>query len=240
MPKSGWGGERTSGSRRGRWSTEEIARFKDLYGLKDDHAIARELGRTVPSVRNMARQLYDREPHDGPWSAEDVDALKRYLGASSVETIARILGRSKEDVQSRIAELARVKRTGEWSADEIGEFKRVFGTRTDEDLAIVFGRRLQDIRRQAKALCLSKDKAFLRRLRGGREATRMPRWTGAELDLLRDIYPRCSNLEIAQKLHRSVKSVVSKAHHLGLKKDPVRLQEMGRENVSLRYRRREG
>ena len=59
-------------------------------------------------------------------------------------------------------------------------------------------------------------------------------------DLLGDLYPRCSNLEIAQKLQRSVKSVVSKAHHLGLKKDPVRLQEMGRENVSLRYRRRDG
>lgn len=240
MPKSGWGGERASTPRRGRWSTEEIARFKDLYGLKDELAIARELGRTIASVRNMARQLYDREPREGPWAPQEVTALKRYLGASSVETIARILARSKEDVQAQIAELARVKHTGEWTADEVGEFKRLFGTRTDEDLAILFGRRLEEIRRQGEVLCLSKDKAFLRRLHGGKEATRMPRWTAAELDLLRDLYPRCSNLEIAQQLQRSVKSVVSKAHHLGLKKDPVRLKEMGRENVSLRYRRREG
>jgi hypothetical protein len=32
-----------------------------------------------------------------------------------------------------------------------------------------------------------------------------------------------------------VKSVVSKAHNLGLKKDRERLREMGRENVRLRY-----
>lgn len=240
MPKSGWGSEPTSTPRRGRWSTEEIARFKDLYGLKDELAIARELGRSLSSVRNMARQVFDREPRVGPWEAHEVEALKRYLGASPVETIAQILARPKEEVQAQIAELARIKRSGGWTADEIGEFKRLYGTRTNEDLAILFSRRLEDIRRQAKELCLSKDKAFLRRLRGGREATRMPRWTSSELALLTDQYPRCSNLEIAQQLQRSVKSVVSKAHHLGLKKDPVRLKEMGRENVSLRYRRREG
>jgi hypothetical protein len=32
-----------------------------------------------------------------------------------------------------------------------------------------------------------------------------------------------------------VKSVVSKAHHLGLKKSDDRLREMGRANVSVRY-----
>ena len=32
-----------------------------------------------------------------------------------------------------------------------------------------------------------------------------------------------------------MKSVVSKAHNLGLKKDRERLREMGRENVRLRY-----
>jgi hypothetical protein len=63
----------------------------------------------------------------------------------------------------------------------------------------------------------------------------MPRWSNAELDLLRELYPRTSNLDIAQRLQRSVKSVVSKAHHMGLKKELERLQEMGRENVRLRY-----
>ena len=41
---------------------------------------------------------------------------------------------------------------------------------------------------------------------------------------------------MAQLLGRSVKSVVSKAHDLGLKKSEKRLETMGRENVELRYR----
>jgi hypothetical protein len=53
------------------------------------------------------------------------------------------------------------------------------------------------------------------------------------------MYNTNSNLEIAQDLQRSVKSVVSKAHNLGLKKSSDRLQEMGRQNVDLRYKRSE-
>ena len=65
----------------------------------------------------------------------------------------------------------------------------------------------------------------------------MPRWTDPELQVLRQLYPGESNLQIAQQLGRSVKSVVSKAHNLGLKKDKARLEEMGRQNVRLRYDR---
>ena len=62
MQQSRWIRERTSTSRRGRWSTDEIGRLEEVYGLKDDATIARELGRSVKSVRNMARQIFDREP----------------------------------------------------------------------------------------------------------------------------------------------------------------------------------
>jgi len=40
--------------RKGRWSQAEIARLREVYGLRDDHQIARELNRTVQSVRRMA------------------------------------------------------------------------------------------------------------------------------------------------------------------------------------------
>lgn len=239
--KSKWGGEKAVAPRRGRWSAEEIARFRELYGLKDEATIARELNRSVVSVRNMAQQIYDRQTaRTGPWTAGDMEALRLYLGASPVSTIARILGRSAEEVNGQIAELARQRKSGEWSQDDIGLLKRVFGTRSDEDLAILFGRGIEEVCTKAHGLCLGKDKAFLRRRSGGKEATRMPRWRPDELKLLQDLYPGCSNLDIAQQLGRSVKSVVSKAHHLGLRKDPSRLREMGRQNVSLRYSRRDG
>ena len=64
---------------------------------------------------------------------------------------------------------------------------------------------------------------------------------GLDLNLLVVLYEvlRVGSItEAARRLGRSVKSVVSKAHHLGLRKNPERLVEMGRENVGLRYRDR--
>jgi len=139
-------------------------------------------------------------------------------------------------VQQQIVELRRVQQAGRWTQDEIAEFKRLYGTRTDEDLALIFGRTLESVKRLGARYCLAKDKAFVRKLTGS-AATRMPRWDPPEIEKLRQLYPISSNLDIAQKLNRSVKSVVSKAHNLGLKKEVDRLREMGRENVSMRYKK---
>jgi hypothetical protein len=205
-----------------------------MYGLRPDEAIARDLGRTPQSVRKMADELFRAATKQGPWTADDIQQLKRYLGASAPETIARILGRDLTEVQEQIVELSRVQQNARWTREENGELRRLYGTRSDSDLAVIFGRSLEAVERQARKLCLAKDKAFIKRV-AGEGATRMPRWSNAELDLLRELYPRTSNLDIAQRLQRSVKSVVSKAHHMGLKKELERLQEMGRENVRLRY-----
>jgi hypothetical protein len=220
--------------RRGRWSQAEQARLKELYGLRDDAAIARELKRPVTSIRRMAEKLFTGPERSGPWTANEVMELRRYLGATSPEVIARILGRPTQEVTERIFELGRIKRDGSWPREELAEFKRIYGTRTDEDLSRIFGRSLEEIRKLADEHALAKDKAFVRKL-AGEAATRMPRWRDEELELLRRDYPVQSNLELARSLGRSVKSVVSKAHHLGLKKSTERLRTMGRENVSLRY-----
>jgi len=68
----------------------------------------------------------------------------------------------------------------------------------------------------------------------------MPRWCKEDVARLRELYPETPNLDIAKQLERTLKSVVSKAHDLGLKKSPDRLRDMGRENVALRYQRDEG
>jgi hypothetical protein len=237
VASSRWGGGKASSSpRRGRWSQAEIARLQELYGLRDDDAIARELNRPVGSVRKMADQVFRRATRTGPWSSKEVLDLKRYLGATTNEVIARILGRTAQEVQQQITELGRIQQTGRWTQAEIVEFKRLYGTRTDEDMALIFGRSVESVKRLGARYCLAKDKAFVRRMTGS-SATRMPRWSSDEIEKLKDMYPRMSNLDIAQDLNRSVKSVVSKAHNLGLKKEVERLREMGRENVSLRYRK---
>jgi DNA-binding CsgD family transcriptional regulator len=221
-------------SKRGRWSIAELARLRELYGLRDDAVIARELKRPVTSIARMARSLFPEEVKSGPWTANEVQTLKRYLGATTPEVIARILGRSVETVQSQIFDLGRIHGKSSWSRSEVSDFKRIYGTRTDEDLSRIFGREVREIRRVAQEHGLSKDKAFLRKIHG-EPATRMPRWRAEELETLRENYATLSNLEMARRLGRSVKSVVSKAHHLGLRKSTDRLREMGRENVSARY-----
>lgn len=228
------GMSRSSAPRRGRWSQAEQARLKELYGLRDDASIARELNRPVSSVRRMAERLFPVETHSGPWSANEVLRLKRYLGAASHEVIARILGRNVDEVRTQITELGRIKHDGSWTREEVAEFKRIYGTRTDEDLSRIFGRTMTDVQELAARHALAKDKAFVRKI-SGEASTRMPRWSQEELESLRREYPIQSNLEIARRLNRSVKSVVSKAHNLGLKKSSERLRKMGRENVSLRY-----
>jgi len=222
-------------TKRGRWSLRDIARLRELYGLRDDAVIARELKRPVASVTRMAANLFPRAAgKSGPWTANEVLELKRYLGATTPEVIARILGRSEEEVQAQILDLGRIRRREPWTREETAHFKRIYGTRTDEDLSRLFGRSIEEICQLSAEHGLCKDKAFVRKLRG-EASTRMPRWRAEELELLRASYGRDANLDIAKRLGRSVKSVVSKAHTLGLKKSPDRLSEMGRANVRARY-----
>ena len=221
--------------RRGRWSQAEIGLLRDWYGLRDVEAIARELHRTPASVRRMAESLFKTATRTGPWTSQEVQKLKKYLGGTTDEVLARVLGRTTKEVQKQILELGRIQNTGRWTREETRRFKRLYGSRSDEHIALIFGRSVQAVRRHAETLRLAKDKAFLKKLKG-KGTTRMPRWSAQELEILERLYPGTPNLEIAAKLAHSVKSVVSKAHHMGLKKDVERLREMGRENVSLRYK----
>jgi len=184
----------------------------------------------------MARAVFPGLTRSGPWTPAEIRELRRYHGGAPVEDVARILGRSVEDLRRKIEELRQVQHAGRWTQAEAAEFKRLYGTRTDEDLALIFEHSLDAVKRLAARLCLAKDKAFVRKL-SGPASSRMPRWEKLEIERLVTLYPVAPNLEIAQKLGRSVKSIVSKAHNLGLKKEADRLREMGRQNVSLRYRK---
>lgn len=218
-------------------SEEQLTHARTWYGVRDDLFLARELGCDAEELRALAWELFDEPLRDGPWSDDETAALRKYLGAVELDLIGRMLGRSREAIDRHLVELTVALRADALSPDEIVTFKRLYGTRSDEDLSLVFGRTLAMVKQIASELCLSKDKVFLRRSSGGAQKTRMPRWSSEELKRLEEMYPAHSNLDIAQELGRSVKSVVSKAHNLGLKKDKARLQQMGRQNVRMRYER---
>ena len=228
--------QKANGRRKGPWSQAEIERLKRSYGVRSDAQIGRELNRSVESVRRMASRVFAGEIKTGPWIASEVRDLKNYLGAAGVDVIAQILRRSPLEIKRKVDELQSMAVSGPWTPDDIQDLKRMFGTRENTDLVMVLGRPESDIVEKAHELCLSKDKGFRRRS-GVKVRTRMPRWSADDIEFLRSSYPAKSNLDLAKELGRSVKSVVSKAHDLGLKKDADRLRNMGRENVNLRYNR---
>lgn len=234
MNRLSWGEPRPDGPRKGRWTPEEIAHLKDWYGLRDIDTLARDLSRRPKSVRRQADKLFRHASRTGPWTAAEVADLKRYLGLTTQEVISRILGRDEAEVRRQIFELGRISRDGDWSREDRNRLKRLYGSRSDEDLALVFTRPVESIRRLAEELHLAKDKVFLKR-HMPEATTRMPRWSEQSLAILRKCYPHEANIDIATRLGRSVKSIVSKAHHLGLRKEVERLRQMGRENISLRY-----
>ncbi len=221
-------------TKRGRWSEPELGHLREMYGLRSEAQIGRSLGRPVQAVREMAKRLFPGGERGGPWSLEEVERLKLYLGVSPENLIARIFGRPTEAVQRQIEVLDGQLAERDLVTEEIRRLKKLYGTRKDEDLARIFACTVGVIQTTAEKYRLAKDKAFVRKLKG-HPATRMPRWSASELELLEQLYSVTANLEIARRLERSVKSVVSKAHHLGLRKNAERLREMGRQNVSRRY-----
>lgn len=113
-------------------------------------------------------------------------------------------------------------------ADFLRDLKRLYGTKTDEELAIHFDVRIETIQRHAAEYGLQKSKRAFPGLQP------MPRWTPEHVAVLEAAYPTVPNVDIARRLRRSVRSVISKAHKLGLRKTVERLEEMGRKNVQLR------
>lgn len=109
--------------------------------------------------------------------------------------------------------------------------RKEYPSRPNAELAEEFECDEREIERRAEELALRKNK---RVFTGGK----MPRWSDEEIAYLREHYEGTASIDIALHLGRSERSIVSKAHHLGLRKGRDRLAEMGRENVGRRYRGR--
>ena len=222
------------GRRKGRWSFPEIEKLRRLYGFKTEVQIAQELNRTVQSVRRMIGKVFEGEPNTGPWTAKEVRSLKSYLGAAEIDVIARILRRSTLEIERKVQQLQGEVQQRAWTSADLQSLKRFYGTRATEDVSLILGRPVDRIEEKALELRLAKDKGYQRR-KGAGAPVKMPRWRAEEVEELKKLYPEHDNLSIATHLNRTVKSVVSKAHDLVLRKSSERLRDMGRENVRARY-----
>lgn len=114
-----------------------------------------------------------------------------------------------------------------WTPDELVTLRERYGSTSTDILSDLLGRPAEEIDAKATALALAKDKRSF-------QGQRMPRWEPVELERLEQIYPMLSNIEVAQILGRSAKSVASMASRLGIRKDPDRLVTMGKTNRQMR------
>ncbi|MDA1114502.1 MAG: hypothetical protein O3A95_09430 [Planctomycetota bacterium] len=222
------------GRRKGRWAFPEIERLRRMYGFKSEVQIAQDLNRTVQSVRRMIGKVFEGDPVIGPWTALEIRKLKSYLGAADFTVIARIMRRPAAEIERKVQQLKGEVRQRAWTSADLQILKRYYGTRATKDVSLILGRPVNRIEDKAKELCLAKDKGYQRRAGSG-DPVKMPRWGPAEVEELKRLYLEQDNLTIADHLNRTVKSVVSKAHDLGLRKSSSRLKDMGRQNVRARY-----
>jgi len=233
--------------RRGNWSVQELERLRQLLPRRGVADTALLLRRSVASVFRKAMEILRVPPRRGAWTGSDDERLRDSWGSIEPRLLGPMLGRPPAEVLRRAQELRAALRSGEWSRAELQQLKELYGTRRDDDLEVAVQRPRAEIAAMARRLCLAKDKRFAAHLHGrpggsgdGAAGKRMPRWTDAEVTMLRGLYGDLDNLAVAKRLGRTVTSVANKANQLGLKKSPRLLAAIGRTNVGLRYGNRDG
>lgn len=229
--------------RHGRWSSWELFQLEKCYGTCGDAALVRKFKRPIRSIHKRAQAIFDALPRrDGAsWDADSDGKLRMCLGVVTIPVMARILGRREDEVQRRVEELRLRVCDETLTKNDRALLKQLYGSRDDETLAIAIGKSTSEIARASAEMALAKDKVYLRK-NGARDAgaparSKMPRWSEEELNLLKKWYPNEENVDIAKKMKRSAKSVMSKAHDLQLKKSEAFLTKMGRRNVEVRYKK---
>jgi hypothetical protein len=225
------------GLRQGAWSVQELDRLRQLLPWRGVDGAAALLRRSSDSVRKRAARMFKTASRRGEWSEDDDTLLRIAWGAVEPRLLGTMLGRPSADVARRASALRSKQKRGEWTHEEHRLLKRLYGTRADEDLEVSFQRRADDIAAKAKQMCLQKDKRFAcaQSDNDAVRASRAPRWSTAEVAMLRAAYRDHDNLEVAKKLGRSVVSVANKAWQLGLQKSAAALARIGRANVAHRF-----
>ncbi len=229
--------------RRGNWSVQELERLRQLLPRRGVADTALLLRRSAASVHRKATEILRVPPRRGAWTGSDDERLRESWGTVEPRLLGTLLGRPPADVVRRAHELRAALRAGAWSRAELQQLKELYGTRHDGDLEVALLRPRHEIAAMAAKLCLAKDKRFAAQpqRRGGEPAAgarqRMPRWSTAEVAMLRGLYPDLDNLAVARRLGRTVTSVANKANQLGLEKSRHLLAAIGRANVGLRYGR---
>lgn len=103
-----------------------------------------------------------------------------------------------------------------WTPDQVRQLRKHYGSETDEEVARRLKRPIAAVTRKARELALAKNKHVFQ------GAMKMPRWTKADLEQLRKLYPTMPAIDVARAMGRSAKSIQAKALKIGIAKNRPR------------------
>ncbi len=115
-------------------------------------------------------------------------------------------------IQSRSEHIMAKKRIYKrWSKEDIKILKKYFPHMSTQKMAESLGRATDSVGSKANELGLKKTEKYHREERN--------LWSQSDIKLLMKLYPKSSNQEIAEKVGRTIKSVITKASNLRLHKE---------------------
>jgi len=83
------------------WSKDEVELLKDMFPYRTGEQIAKQLGRSLQTVRQKAHQLgLKKRAYDG-WLKNDASLLKVMFPNRSTQEVAKMLGRSINSVREK-------------------------------------------------------------------------------------------------------------------------------------------
>lgn len=105
-----------------------------------------------------------------------------------------------------------------WTPEEDSQLRSIYVDHSRRDIQAVIDKPWTTIKRRARRLRLQRREDLVdadRTIKGPRKDA----WTPEEDRLLLDIYPRCTKVEILEKLDRNWRAIWSRAYNIGLRRD---------------------
>lgn len=168
------------------------------------------------------------------WTPEQLDRLRREYASTPTVQLARALGRPLFGVKSKANDLGlRKPAFRKWTARELRLLRKRYAATPATDIAAALDRKLHEIYYQAAARKLHKSKSFKSRFMKQQIAKNGPlwgsRWTPAQLERLRALYPDHPTKAIVPEVGHPQSSCEQMARRLGIKKNPAHLEKMLRQ-----------
>jgi len=157
------------------------------------------------------------------WTQREISRLRLLYPMGHNKDLARIFGRTITSILGKAKKLGiqkdwaggySVPQPNNWTKDEIKELQDLYLTLSDNEIATKLKRTKQAVQSKVKKLRLFrklKEQGLMRRKSVG-----VNKWSDAEIDTLKKLYPEKSKKDIAEKLGRSPRAVEIMARRLKL------------------------